>query len=643
MNFNSPTSYDLYLFHQGSHYRTYEIFGAHLEEMAGEKGVRFCLWAPNAREVRVVGDFNRWQGERHVMTKITPSGIWSVFVPRLKEGDLYKYEIHTDSEQVLLKADPYSFHSEPRPGTASKVFSPQGYEWQDRQWQQNKGTKPVYERPLLIYEVHLGSWRKKDGQFLSYRELADQLVDYLIRMGYTHVELLPLTEHPLDGSWGYQSTGYYAPTSRYGTPHDFMFFVDQCHQAGLGVILDWVPGHFCKDDHGLRNFDGSPLYEYAAPRRSENEQWGTANFDLGKEEVVSFLISNALFWLDYYHIDGLRVDAVAHMLYLDYGKQEGQWVANQYGGKENLEAIAFLKRLNEAIFKYHPHALVIAEESTTWPLVTRPTYLGGLGFNYKWNMGWMNDMLRYMEMDPIHRKWHHNLLTFSFMYAFSENFILPLSHDEVVHGKKSLLDKMPGDYWQKFANLRAFYGYMMAHPGKKLLFMGGEFGQFSEWQVENNLDWHLLDYDMHKKFQQYVKDLNHFYRQENSLWEQDHSWQGFQWIDPHDYSQSVITFLRKARHPRDYLIIVCNFTPVVREGYRIGVPDLREYTEVFNSDREVYGGSGQINGTLRASRSAWHNQPYSLEIKIPPLAAVFLKPGKKLWSKGSDKQKDLPV
>lgn len=625
MNFSTHSDYDLYLFHEGTNYRSYQMMGAHLLQQDGVEGTRFTVWAPHAREVRVVGNFNEWQGHNHIMEKVGDSGVWSIFVPGLKIGELYKYEIHTHSGVIFLKSDPYGFYAEERPGTASAIYPITDYIWQDEEWQKEKQDLPVYERPMLIYEVHLGSWKKKDGEFLTYRDLADQLVDYVLEMGYTHVELLPVMEHPFDGSWGYQATGYYSVTSRYGNPHDLMYFIDVCHQKGIGVILDWVPGHFCKDDHGLRNFDGAPLYEHDNPAKSENE-WGTLNFNFEKPEVRSFLISNALFWLDVYHIDGIRVDAVAAMLYLDYGKNGGHWIPNKYGGNENLAAMEFMQKLNEEVFKHFPNTLMIAEESTAWPMVTWPAHLGGLGYNYKWNMGWMNDMLRYMEMDPIHRKWAHNLVTFSFMYAFSENFILPLSHDEVVHGKKSLLDKMPGDYWQKFANLRVFYSYMMAHPGKKLLFMGGEIGQFIEWNHQESMDWHLTDYDMHKKLQVYVQSLNNFYKNEKSLWELDHGWQGFNWIDPHDYTQSVITFMRKGNNQDDFMIVVCNFTPEVREGYRIGVPVLGEYQEVFNSDVESYGGSGQINApVLEAQESGWHNQPYSLEIKVPPLAATFIK------------------
>ncbi|MEG6522901.1 1,4-alpha-glucan branching protein GlgB [Desulfotomaculum sp. 1211_IL3151] len=620
-----PGEINLYLFHEGSHTRAYEIFGAHVMQQDGREGVRFALWAPHAVEVRIVGDFNNWQGHQHRMHRAKDHQVWVLFVPGLQVNAIYKYEIFTGQGGVLLKSDPYAFYSEMRPDTASRVINLTGYQWQDAAYQEGKTKEALYERPINIYEVHLGSWRRQGHDFLDYRTLADQLIDYVCAMGYTHIELLPIMEYPLDASWGYQLTGFYSITSRYGTPHDFMYFVDQCHQRGIGVILDWVPAHFCKDCHGLGRFDGLPLYESDNDLQAENQQWGTLNFDYAKPEIQSFLISSALFWLDVYHIDGLRVDAVAYMLYLDYGKQQGQWLVNRFGGKENLEAISFMKKLNEFVFEYHPNALMIAEESTTWPLVTSPTFLGGLGYNYKWNMGWMNDILRYMQMDPIHRKWHHNLLTFSFMYTFSENYILPLSHDEVVHGKKSLLNRMPGDYWQKFANLRLLFGYMMAHPGKKLLFMGGEFAQFIEWDENKSLDWHLLDFDLHKKMHHYVKTLNHFYKTEKALWQLDHHENGFQWIDPHDYSQSVITFMRLGKNPGEFLIIVCNFTPVVREGYRIGVPYLGEYTEVFNSDEVCFGGSGQINGILLAEDVPWHNQAFSLSIKVPPLAVVYLK------------------
>ena len=622
----SPYSeYDRYLFHQGTHYESYTFMGGHLVAENGVQGARFAVWAPNAQRVSVVGDFNNWDGRRHPMEKMPQSGIWALFVPGLKEGDLYKYEILTKEGHLLLKADPFAFWAEKKPKTASRLCDLHSYKWDDQDWQQRMAKRNHFQEPMLIYEVHLGSWRRKNGQYLTYEELAEELIPYAVEMGYTHLELLPIMEHPFDGSWGYQTMGYYAPTSRYGHPKEFMNFVDRCHQAGLGVILDWVPGHFVRDDPGLRMFDGTPCYEYADPKRAENRGWGTNNFDLGKTEVQSFLISNALFWLDVYHVDGLRVDAVASMLYLDYGKEPGEWNPNSKGGRENLEGLAFLRKLNEVVFARFPGALMMAEESTAWPMVTMPTYLGGLGFNYKWNMGWMNDMLRYMSHDPIYRKYHHNLVTFSFMYAFSENFVLPLSHDEVVHGKRSLLDKMPGDYWQKFANLRALLAYMMAHPGKKLLFMGYEFGQFIEWKFDDSLDWHLLDYPMHKKLWEYNRALNKFYRENPCLWELDHSWDDFEWIDANDSEQSVLSFIRKGKDPQDFLIVVVNFRPVVREHYRVGIPEPGSYVEVFNSDDPKWGGSGQKNsGILRSEEVSWHGRRYSLGLRVPPLGVVFL-------------------
>jgi 1,4-alpha-glucan branching enzyme len=619
-----PSEHDRYLFHKGELFHAYRMLGAHLATNNGTFGVRFSVWAPNAQRVAVVGDFNQWDGRRHVMEKIEESGIWTLFVPECKVGDLYKYEILTPQGDIKLKSDPFAFYSEVRPCTASIVYDLDGYEWGDHAWLQRK--KNPHREPMNIYEIHAGSWKRKaDGSFYTYRELAAELVAYVTEMGYTHVEFLPLAEHPYDRSWGYQATGYYSITSRYGKPEDFMYLVDTLHQAGIGVILDWVPGHFCKDDHGLRRFDGTSLYEHHDMRIAEKTGWGTLSFDFGRPEVVSFLISNAIFWMEKYHVDGLRVDAVASMLYLDFDKRPGEWVPNCYGGHENLEAIAFLKKLNEEVFKRYPQALMMAEESTAWPMVSMPTDLGGLGFNFKWNMGWMNDMLRYMEMDPIHRKWHHHLLTFSLFYAFSENFILPFSHDEVVYGKRSILNKMPGDVWQKFASTRLLYGYMMAHPGKKLLFMGGEIGQFDEWNDERQVHWHLLDFPMHTKLQHYVKVLNALYKQETALWEFDHKPDGFEWIDPHDCTQSVVTFLRKSASG-EILIAVCNFTPVVRHDYRIGVPE-GSYVEVLNSDAEIYGGSGVYNkGVLRAEAEPWHNRPYSLRLVLPPLAIVLLKP-----------------
>ena len=620
---SSPTPYEIYLFHQGNLFKSYEMLGAHPSKEKDQKGVRFSVWAPHAVEVRVIGDFNDWQGCAHPMERIEDSGVWTIFIPGVKNKASYKYEIVTHYGEVLHKADPYAFWSEIRPKSASRVFDLAGYKWQDQKWQKKrKQETDPFNQPQLIYEVHLGSWKqKKDGSFYTYRELAESLVAYVVEMGYTHIELLPVCEHPFDGSWGYQTTGYYAVTSRYGTPHDFMYFVDHCHQHGIGVILDWVPAHFCKDAHGLSWFDGTPLYE-----SGEIPGWGTMKFDYGRPEVRGFLISNALFWFDFFHLDGLRVDAVASMLYLDYGKESGQWIPNKYGGNGDLNAIDLVKRLNEVVFSEFPQALMIAEESTEWPFVTAPTYAGGLGFNFKWNMGWMNDSLEYMGKEAIYRSWHYNLLTFSFMYAFSENFILPLSHDEVVHGKKSLIEKMPGDYWQKFANLRTFFGYMMAHPGKKLLFMGGEFAQFIEWRYYEELEWKLLDFTMHQKFQKYVRDLNWLYRKEKAFWEQDHGWEGFQWIDCHNYQQSILVFVRWSKDLDDFIVVLCNFTPQYYENFRIGLPCAGVYQEVFNSDLAEYGGSGKRNeGQLSSEQKAWQGQNFSLAIKVPPLACVIFK------------------
>lgn len=626
MNVLDFTDKELYLLHEGSHFHSYKLLGAHVLEQAGAKGVRFAVWAPHALRVSVVGNFNNWQGETHVMQPVGQSGVWMLFIAGIEPGEIYKYELYTTWGETILKADPYAFTAECPPATASVVGDLGGFGWNDEKWRRSKAESAVYTQPMLIYEVHLGSWRRGDGgKLLSYRELADQLVEYVAGMGYTHIELMPVAEHPFGGSWGYQATGYYAVTSRFGTPQDFMYFVDCCHSKGIGVILDWVPGHFCKDDHGLRCFDGTSLYEYGSSQKGENYAWGTANFDLGRPEVQSFLISNALFWFDIYHIDGIRVDAVSNMIYLDYGKEPHQWTQNNDGDNTNKEAIAFLRRLNETVFKYYPGALMMAEEATAWPMVTWPTEVGGLGFNFKWNMGWMNDMLRYMALDQEQRQHQHNLVTFSFMYAFSENFVLPLSHDEVVHGKKSLLDKMSGDYWQKFAGLRTLYGYWMAHPGKKLLFMGGEFGQFIEWQYDDSLDWHLLDYPMHKKLHDYVCNLNHIYLQERAFWEIDADWQGFEWIDGQDYSNSIICFLRKSLE-NDYVIVVCNFTPTFWDNYSIGVPQAGSYYELFNSDLEQYGGSGQKNELyVEAIEQPLHNRPYSVSLRIPPMSVIYLK------------------
>lgn len=620
------TEDQLYLFNEGTNYQSYLMLGAHIINEDSSLGVRFSVWAPNAVRVSVVGDFNAWDSLLHPMKKISSSGVWEVFVPNIEQGEKYKYAIETKEGNLQLKYDPYAYYSELRPNTSSIVYQLDGYQWGDKEWQTCKKATSLYDKPISIYEVHLGSWRRKeDKSFLTYRDLAKELVDYVVEMGYTHIELLPITEHPLDASWGYQVLGFYAATSRFGTPKDFMYFVDQCHQKGIGVILDWVPGHFPKDAAGLARFDGTALYEHADPRQGEQLQWGTLLFNYDRKEVQSFLISNAIFWLTYFHVDGFRVDAVASMLYLDFAKDD--WVPNQYGGRENLEAINFMKKLNKAVYSQFPNTLMIAEESSEWPMTTQPTYLGGLGYNYKWNMGWMNDILKYITIDPIHRKWNHNLVTFSLMYSFSENFILPLSHDEVVHGKRSLLDKMPGDYWNKFAGLRALYGFMTSHPGKKLLFMGGEFGQFIEWKYDDNLDWHLLSYDMHGKMHLYVKELNHFYLDNPCLWEVDHSWDGFQWIDPNDYNHSILSFVRRGKDPQDFIISVINFTPVPRYDYRIGVPSAGEYSEAFNSDDIIYGGSGVHNeNKLEVEKIPWHNFEQSIAITIPPLAAIYIRP-----------------
>jgi len=626
------TDFDLYLIGEGTHQRIYEKLGAHVREIEGVRGVHFAVWAPNARRVSVVGDFNAWDGRRHPMRVRGTSGVWELFIPELPEGTLYKFEITSQYGNVLLlKSDPYGFFFERPPKTATIVYDLSRVRLSDHAWMEARAGRRVLESPMNIYEVHLGSWRRvpeEGDRPLTYREAAHQLAAYVKEMGYTHVELLPILEHPFEGSWGYQALGYYAPTSRYGSPEDFAYFITYLHEQGIGVLLDWVPAHFPKDAHGLAFFDGTHLYEHADPRRGEHPDWGTLIFNYGRNEVRNFLLGSALFWLERYHVDGLRVDAVASMLYLDYSRRPGEWLPNPYGGNENLEAIAFLRRFNELVHELFPGAVTIAEESTAWPMVSRPTYLGGLGFTFKWNMGWMNDTLRYMARDPIYRKYHHNELTFSLMYAFSENFILPLSHDEVVHGKRSLLEKMPGDRWQKFANLRLLYGYMFGHPGKKLLFMGGEFGQWREWDVGTSLDWHLLQEEPHRQLHRYVRDLNHFYLAEPALYECDFEPSGFEWIECHDWEWSIIVFLRRARHGAPFLIFVCNFTPVPRLGYRIGVPEPGEYREVFNSDRPEYGGSGQGNvGPLRTDPIPWSGRPYSIQLTVPPLAVIVLKLG----------------
>jgi 1,4-alpha-glucan branching enzyme len=625
------SDYDLYLMGEGSHYRKYEKLGSHVTEVGGVGGVHFAVWAPNAKCVSVIGDFNRWDGRRHPMRLLVGSGIWEIFVPEIGEGELYKFDIRSKYHNYrAVKADPYGFSFEVRPKSASIVRDINGYRWTDASWVKKRGQKNWFESPVAIYEVHLGSWMRvheEENRFLTYRELAGKLIPYVKSMGYTHIELLPVSEHPLDASWGYQTIGYFAPTSRFGSPEDFMFFVDSCHDNDIGVILDWVPAHFPKDAHGLGFFDGTALYEHFDRRQGEHRDWGTLIFNYGRNEVMNFLISNALFWIEKYHVDGLRVDAVASMIYLDYSRKAGEWIPNKYGGHENLEAIAFIKKFNEITHQYFPGILTIAEESTAWPAVSRPVYLGGLGFDMKWNMGWMNDTLVYISKDPVHRKYHHNNLTFGLIYAFSENFILVLSHDEVVHGKRSMLSKMPGDVWRKFANLRLFYGFMYGHPGKKLLFMGGEFGQWSEWNSDRGLDWALLDQESHACLQRYVRDLNALYVSEPAMHEVDFAPAGFEWIDFRDTENSIISFIRRAEDREDYLVVVCNFTPVPRDGYRIGVPEKCFFRELLNSDSQAYWGSNMGNmGGVMSDPVPWHGKPCSIRIVIPPLATVLFKP-----------------
>ncbi|HEV8131623.1 MAG TPA: 1,4-alpha-glucan branching protein GlgB [Acidobacteriota bacterium] len=629
------SDFDLHLMAEGTHYRNYEKLGAHLREISGIRGTHFAVWAPNAKRVSIVGDFNHWDGRQHAMRVRGSTGIWEIFIPDLYEDNLYKFEIKSRThDYVTLKTDPYGFYFERRPKTAAIVQNIDSYRWNDDQWVEHRAGSNALDAPISIYEVHLGSWMRvpeEGNRYLTYRELAHRLVDYVKEMGYTHIELLPVMEHPFDGSWGYQTIGYYAPTSRFGRPADFMYFVDYCHGNNIGVLLDWVPAHFPKDTHGLAYFDGTHLYEHADPRKGEHQDWGTLIFNYGRNEVQNFLLGNALFWVEKYHVDGLRVDAVASMLYLDYSRQPGEWLPNALGGNENLEAINFIKRFNVLMHGQQQGVITAAEESTAWPMVSRPTYAGGLGFGFKWNMGWMNDTLLYMSKDPIHRKYHHSGLSFSLIYAFNENFILPLSHDEVVHGKRALLDKMPGDSWKKFANLRLLYAYMYGHPGKKLLFMGGEFGQWNEWAHDRSLDWHLLRYESHQRLQRFIKDLNRMYRSEPALYEIDFEDRGFEWIDFHDWEGSTISFIRKGKDSDNYLIFVLNFTPVPRLGYRVGVPEPAFYVEILNSDSAEYGGSNMGNlGGIASQSVEWSGRPYSLEMTLPPLAAVVLKPRRAL-------------
>ena len=612
-----------YFFHQGVNCKAYQYMGAHRQP---DGSVRFRVWAPNARAVSVVGSFNDWNESAAPMERETQGGVWFCDLQGVQEYDTYKFCVTSPDGKTRLKADPYAFHAETRPGTASKFVELGDYAWQDDAWMRARKQCSIYESPVNIYEVHAGSFKRyADGNFLSYRALADELIPYVLQMNYTHIELMPLSEYPFDGSWGYQVTGYFAPTSRYGTPQDFMYFIDRCHTAGIGVILDWVPAHFPKDAHGLYEFDGMPCYEYADPRKGEHYGWGTRVFDYGRAEVRSFLLSSAMYWFDLYHIDGLRVDAVASMLYLDYDRKSGQWVANKNGGRENLEAVEFLQKLNEAVFREHGDVLMIAEESTAWPLVSKPVFMGGLGFNFKWNMGWMNDCLRYFSLDGIYRKDNHNCLTFSFMYAFTENFILPISHDEVVHGKGSLIGKMPGSYEEKFAGVRSFLCYMMAHPGKKLLFMGSEFGQFIEWDYQKQLDWMLLEYDAHRQLQHFTASLNAFYRQTPAFYQVDYSWDGFTWISGDDNQNSVISF-RRIDKSGDEVIVVCNLTPVKREQYRIGVPLAGEYEVVFTSDDPAFGGTGEgVSGTVETDKTPMHGMRQSLSLTLQGNSGVYLR------------------
>ena len=648
--FDNPslTDFDIHLFAEGNHHRIYEKLGAHPTTANGIAGVYFAVWAPNARNVSVLGDFNDWDGREHQMGN-RGNGIWELFIPQLDIGTAYKYEIKNWEGHIYEKSDPYGFQQEVRPKTASIVADLESYEWHDELWLEKRRNQEPLKQPISVYEVHLGSWLhsstqekasllsgesepiaasdlKPEGRFLSYYELADKLVPYVKELGYTHIEVLPIAEHPFDGSWGYQVTGYYAPTSRYGNPEDFMYFVDKCHQNNIGVIVDWVPGHFPKDGHGLAFFDGTHLYEHADPRKGEHKEWGTLIFNYGRNEVRNFLVANALFWFDKYHIDGIRVDAVASMLYLNYDRKDGEWIANEYGGCENLEAADFLRQVNSLLFSYFPGTLSIAEESTAWPMVSWPTYTGGLGFNLKWNMGWMHDMLDYFSMDPWFRQFHQNNVTFSMWYHHSENYMLALSHDEVVHGKSNIIGKIPGDEWQKFANVRCLFAYMFAHPGKKTMFMSMEFGQWSEWNVWTDLEWHLLQYPNHQSLKQFFSDLNQLYKSQPALYDRDFEEAGFQWIDCSDNNHSVVSFIRRSQNDSDFVIVVCNFTPQPHSHYRIGVPEAGFYSEIFNSDAKKYGGSNMGNlGGKWTDEWSFHSFSYSLDLCLPPLGVVVLK------------------